>query len=104
MTSVLILRAIFRNFCPLARPLLPRDGIAPRLLLPITRRRPPRANAGIKAALNKCQQIISDDAPVIFGALPEMIVPVPNYLEGYVMQATDAQYPVRFWQLRLREH
>jgi ABC-type transport system substrate-binding protein len=60
--------------------------------------------AGITAALDKCQQIISDDAPVIFGALPEMIVPVPNYLEGYVMQATDAQYPVRFWQLQLREH
>ncbi len=61
-------------------------------------------NAGITAALNKCQQIIADDVPVIFGALPEMIVPVPDYLEGYVMQATDAQYPVRFWQLRLREH
>jgi ABC-type transport system substrate-binding protein len=61
-------------------------------------------NAGITAALNKCQQIIAEDAPVIFGALPEMIVPVPDYLEGFVMQATDAQYPVRFWQLRLREH
>ena len=62
------------------------------------------SQAGISAALDKCQQIIHDDAPVIFGALPELIVPVPNYLEGYVMQATDAQYPVRFWQLRLREH
>lgn len=62
------------------------------------------SEAGIKAALDKCQQIIYDDAPVILGALPEMIVPVPDYLEGYVMQATDAQYPVRFWQLRLREH
>ena len=37
---------------------------------------------------------ISDDAPVLFGALPEMIVPVPDYLEGYVMQATDAPGPV----------
>ena len=62
------------------------------------------SEAGISAALDKCQQIIADDAPVIFGALPEMIIPVPDYLEGYVMQATDAQYPVRFWQLRLREH
>lgn len=62
------------------------------------------SEAGIRAALDKCQQIIYDDAPVIFGALPEMIIPVPNYLEGYVMQATDAQYPVRFWQLQLREH
>jgi peptide/nickel transport system substrate-binding protein len=62
------------------------------------------SEAGIRAGLDKCQQIIHEDAPVIFGALPEMIIPVPNYLEGYVMQATNAQYPVRFWQLRLREH
>ena len=62
------------------------------------------SEAGIKAGLDKCQQILYDDAPVIFGALPELIIPVPNYLEGYVMQATDAEYPTRFWQLRLREH
>lgn len=60
--------------------------------------------AEVKAGLNQAQQIVVDDAPVIFGALPELIIPVPNYLEGYVMQQTDDQYPCLFFQLRLHKH
>jgi peptide/nickel transport system substrate-binding protein len=60
--------------------------------------------AEIRAGLNEAQQIIHDDAPVIFGALPEMLVPVPDYLDGYVMQNTDDQYPCLFFELRLRAH
>jgi len=60
--------------------------------------------ADVRAGLNEAQQIIADDAPVIFGALPELIIPVPNYLEGYVMQQTTDQYPCLFFQLRLHEH
>lgn len=60
--------------------------------------------ADVQAGLDEAQQIIADDAPVIFGALPELIIPVPDYLEGYVMQQTDDQYPCLFFQLRLHEH
>jgi peptide/nickel transport system substrate-binding protein len=60
--------------------------------------------ADIRHGLNSAQQIIHDDAPVIFGALPELIIPVPDYLDGYVMQTTGDQYPTLFYQLRLREH
>ena len=62
------------------------------------------SDADVKAGLNQAQQIIHDDAPVIFGALPELIIPVPDYLEGYVMQQTNDQYPCLFFQLRLHEH
>lgn len=60
--------------------------------------------ADVTAGLDQAQQIIHDDAPTIFGALPELVIPVPNYLEGYVMQSTDDQYPTLFFQLRLHEH
>jgi peptide/nickel transport system substrate-binding protein len=60
--------------------------------------------ADVTAGLNQAQQIVVDDAPVIFGALPELIIPVPNYLDGYVMQQTDDQYPCLFFQLRLHKH
>jgi peptide/nickel transport system substrate-binding protein len=60
--------------------------------------------ADIRAGLNDAQQIIHDDAPVIFGALPELIIPVPDYLDGYVMQNTADEYPTLFYQLRLHEH
>jgi peptide/nickel transport system substrate-binding protein len=60
--------------------------------------------AEVRAGLNEAQQIVVDDAPVIFGALPELIIPVPKYLDGYVMQQTDDQYPCLFFQLRLHEH
>jgi peptide/nickel transport system substrate-binding protein len=59
--------------------------------------------AEVRAGLDEAQQIIADDAPVIFGALPELIIPIPDYLEGYVMQQTDDQYPCLFFQLRLHE-
>jgi peptide/nickel transport system substrate-binding protein len=62
------------------------------------------SDADVKAGLNQAQQTIADDAPVIFGALPELIIPVPDYLEGYVMQQTNDQYPTLFFQLRLHEH
>jgi ABC-type transport system substrate-binding protein len=62
------------------------------------------SDADIRAGLNDAQQIIADDAPVIFGALPELIIPVPDYLEGFVMQQSYDQYPCLFFQLRLHEH
>jgi peptide/nickel transport system substrate-binding protein len=58
----------------------------------------------VQAGLYKAQQTIHDDAPVIFGGLPELLVPVPNYLDGYVMQNTYDEYPVKFYQLRLHSH
>lgn len=60
--------------------------------------------AVIKRALDTAQQAIRDDAPVIFGGLPDFIVPVPDYVDGYVMQYTYNQYPCMFGQLRIREH
>lgn len=60
--------------------------------------------AKVTAGLDRAQQIIHDDAPVIFGAIPELIIPVPDYLEGYVMQRTDDQYPCLFYQLRVHQH
>jgi ABC-type transport system substrate-binding protein len=60
--------------------------------------------AEVRAGLDEAQQIIHDDAPVIFGALPELIIPVPDYLDGYVMQNTDDEYPCLFFQLRLHAH
>ncbi len=62
------------------------------------------SSADVQAGLNEAQQIVVDDAPVIFGALPELIIPIPDYLKGYVMQQTDDQYPCLFFQLRLHEH
>lgn len=60
--------------------------------------------AVIKEGLDKAQQIIHDDAPVIFGAIPELLIPVPDYLEGYVMQRTDDEYPCLFYLLRVHAH
>jgi peptide/nickel transport system substrate-binding protein len=62
------------------------------------------ADADVRAGMNEAQQIIAGDSPVIFGALPELLIPVPDYLEGYVMQQTHDQYPCLFYQLRLHEH
>jgi ABC-type transport system substrate-binding protein len=58
--------------------------------------------AEIVAGLNSAQKIIAADAPVIFGAQPQLLIPVPDYLEGYVMQQTFDEYPCLFFQLRLR--
>lgn len=60
--------------------------------------------ADVRAGLDDAQTIIAGDAPVIFGALPELLIPIPDYLEGYVMQQTDDQYPCLFFQLRLHQH
>ena len=47
----------------------------------------------MKAGLDEAQQIIQDDAPVIFG---NDVVPVPDYLVGYVPQTTYDGYPCKF--------
>ena len=60
--------------------------------------------AAVKSGLDKAQLIINDDAPVIFGGLPQLLVPVPNYLKGYVMQATYDEYPCLFYLLRVQAH
>jgi peptide/nickel transport system substrate-binding protein len=60
--------------------------------------------AKLKAGLDTAQQIIHDDAPVIFGAIPEVLVVIPDYLEGFVLQTTDTVYPCLFYTMRLRAH
>ena len=60
--------------------------------------------ADVRAGLDKAQLIINDDAPVIFGGLPELLIPVPDYLKGYVMQATYDEYPCLFYLLRVQAH
>jgi peptide/nickel transport system substrate-binding protein len=58
----------------------------------------------VREGLNKAQKIIHEDAPALFGAIPELLIPVPDYLEGYVMQRSDDEYPCQFALLRVHEH
>ncbi|HEX4214215.1 MAG TPA: ABC transporter substrate-binding protein [Candidatus Dormibacteraeota bacterium] len=54
--------------------------------------------------LNQVQKQIRDDAPCIFGATPETLIPVPDFVHGYVMQTTDYRFPCLFYLLRVIEH
>jgi peptide/nickel transport system substrate-binding protein len=54
--------------------------------------------------LNQVQVQIRDDAPCIFGATPETLIPVPDFIKGYVMQTTDYRFPCLFYLLRIEEH
>ena len=58
----------------------------------------------ITAAMDQAQQIIHDAAPVIYGAIPEVLVPIPHYVHGFVLQTTDAVYPCLFYLLRIQSH
>jgi peptide/nickel transport system substrate-binding protein len=60
--------------------------------------------AEVRQALDQAQRLLRDDAPCIFGATPETLVVVPDYLEGFVMQKTDYRFPCLFYLLRVRQH
>ena len=54
--------------------------------------------------LDNVQKAIREHAPVIFGATPQTLIPIRNYIHGYVMQETDFRYPTLFYQLRIAQH
>jgi peptide/nickel transport system substrate-binding protein len=54
--------------------------------------------------LRKVQHLLVDDAPAIWGGTIEVLIPVPNYLHGYVYQSTDAKYPCLFYLLSVAKH
>jgi peptide/nickel transport system substrate-binding protein len=54
--------------------------------------------------LNTLQHYIRDKAPCVWGARPKTLVPVPDHVTGYVMQATDYRWTMRFDMLRIRAH
>jgi ABC-type transport system substrate-binding protein len=47
---------------------------------------------------------IRGDAPAIWGASPQVLVVVPDYLDGYVLPVSNEFYPAYFFQLRVRAH
>jgi peptide/nickel transport system substrate-binding protein len=57
-----------------------------------------------QSLLNQAQRQLVNDAPVIWGATPETLIPVPNYLHGYVMQTTDYRFPCLFYLLQVAQH
>jgi peptide/nickel transport system substrate-binding protein len=54
--------------------------------------------------LQQAQRLLVHDAPAIWGGTPETLIPVPNYVHGYVMQKTDYRFPVLFYLLRVAKH
>jgi peptide/nickel transport system substrate-binding protein len=56
------------------------------------------------ALLHHAQALLNHDAPVIWGGTPQTLVPVPNYLHGYVMQRTDYRFPTLFYLMRVAKH
>ncbi|MBJ7601266.1 ABC transporter substrate-binding protein [Candidatus Nephthysia bennettiae] len=57
-----------------------------------------------KQILHDVQHYVRDQAPCVWGARPKTLVVIPDYLDGYVMQATDYRWTVRFDNLRVRAH
>ena len=56
------------------------------------------------ALLHQAQALLNHDAPVIWGGTPQLLIPVPNYLHGYVMQRTDYRFPCLFYLLQVAKH
>jgi peptide/nickel transport system substrate-binding protein len=54
--------------------------------------------------LNQVQETLRNDAPCIWGGTPHTLIPVPDYVHGYVMQTTDRRFPCLFYLLRIGEH
>jgi peptide/nickel transport system substrate-binding protein len=57
-----------------------------------------------QALLVQVQRAIRNQAPAIFGATPQTLIPLRNYIHGYVMQHTDFRYPTLFYTLRIAQH
>jgi peptide/nickel transport system substrate-binding protein len=54
--------------------------------------------------LHDVQHAIRDAAPCIWGCRPKTIVAVPDYVDGYVMQATDYRWVLKFQPMRIKAH
>jgi len=54
--------------------------------------------------LHDVQHMIRDEAPCIWGCRPKTLVAVPDYLDGYVMQATDYRWTLKFQPMRIKAH
>ena len=54
--------------------------------------------------LHDVQHYVRDAAPCVWGARPKTLVVVPDYVEGYVMQATDYRWTLRFDNMRIHAH
>lgn len=54
--------------------------------------------------LHDLQHYIRDQAPCVWAARPKTLVVVPDYVDGYVMQATDYRWTLRFDNIRIHAH
>lgn len=54
--------------------------------------------------LHDLQHYVRDQAPCVWGARPKTLVVVPDYVDGYVMQATDYRWTLRFDNMRIHAH
>lgn len=54
--------------------------------------------------LHDVQHTIRDVAPCIWSCRPKTVVAVPDYIEGYVMQATDYRWTLKFQPMRIKAH
>ena len=54
--------------------------------------------------LHDVQHQIRDEAPCVWGCRPKTLVAVPNYVDGYVMQATDYRWSMNFKTIRIKAH
>lgn len=54
--------------------------------------------------LTDVQHKIRDEAPCIWGCRPKTLVALPDYIDGYVMQATDYRWVLKFQPMRIKAH
>jgi len=56
------------------------------------------------ALLHDVQHQIREEAPCVWGCRPKTLVAVPDYIDGYVMQATDYRWSMNFKTIRIKAH
>ena len=54
--------------------------------------------------LHDVQHRIREEAPAVWGARPQTVDAVPNYVVDYVYDPTDYQWVTKFYSIRIKEH
>ncbi len=54
--------------------------------------------------LHDVQHQIREEAPCVWGCRPKTLLAVPDYIDGYAMQATDYRWSMNFKTIRIKAH